>query len=149
MATDDMGMATIDGIDCRVMLESITNENENNYFCTFIPESPEQKKMMYTAMSNPKYKLAEYINGVITLTNFFCEFIKIPNEKTGELNDVPRCVLFDDMGESYQSVSMGVFNSLKGLIRAYGPTDNWGGGLKVKVRQVAVKNGSMLTLDIA
>ena len=60
----------------------------------------------------------------------------------------PRIVLIDDKGESYQCVSNGVWGSLKKMFAVYGaPT--YEEPINVVVKQVKVKRGTMLTLEVA
>ena len=121
---------------------------ESNALCSIKGDSPEAKKLVYNASNNPKHKIDDYINKEIALQDIFVEIIELANEKTGELEQAPRIVLIDDQGESYQCVSNGIFGSLKKLITVFGePT--WVEPIHVIVKQVKVKRGTMLTLEVA
>ena len=64
------------------------------------------------------------------------------------MEQAPRIVLIDDKGESYQCVSNGVWGSLKKMFAVYGaPT--YEEPINVVVKQVKVKRGTMLTLEVA
>lgn len=121
---------------------------ESNAFCSIKEDTLEAKKLVYNASNNPTHKIDDYINKEIALKDVFVEIIELANENTGELEQAPRIVLIDDEGESYQCVSNGIFGSLKKLMAIFGePT--WEDPIQVVVKQVKVKRGTMLTLEVA
>lgn len=121
---------------------------ESNAFCSIKEDTLEAKKLVYNASNNPTHKIDDYINKEIALKDVFVEIIELANENTGELEQAPRIVLIDDEGESYQCVSNGIFGSLKKLMAIFGePT--WEDPIHVIVKQVKVKRGTMLTLEVA
>lgn len=124
------------------------SQPESNAFCSIKEDSLEAKKLVYNASNNPMHKIDDYINKGIALKDVFVEIIELANENTGELEQAPRIVLIDDKGESYQCVSNGIFGSLKKLMAIFGePT--WEEPIHVVVKQVKVKRGTMLTLEVA
>ena len=124
------------------------SQPESNAFCSIKEDSLEAKKLVYNASNNPTHKIDDYINKEIALKDVFVEIIELANENTGELEQAPRIVLIDDKGESYQCVSNGIFGSLKKLMAIFGePT--WEAPIHVVVKQVKVKRGTMLTLEVA
>lgn len=124
------------------------SQPESNAFCSIKEDSLEAKKLVYNASNNPTHKIDDYINKEIALKDVFVEIIELANENTGELEQAPRIVLIDDKGESYQCVSNGIFGSLKKLMAIFGePT--WEEPIHVVVKQVKVKRGTMLTLEVA
>lgn len=121
----------------------------NNYMLSFQPETEDEKKILFKAMSNPDHKLADFINEEIKMAHFYLEVVRLIDEQTGEVTEAPRIVIIDEVGETYQAVSVGVFNSIKSLVRAFGTPETWDGKLfNVKVRQIKVARGSMLTLEL-
>lgn len=124
------------------------SQPESNAFCSIKEDSLEAKKLVYNASNNPTHKIDGYINKEIALKDVFVEIIEVANENTRELEQAPRIVLIDDKGESYQCVSTGIFGSLKKLMAIFGePT--WEEPIHVVVKQVKVKRGTMLTLEVA
>ena len=124
------------------------SQPESNAFCSIKEDSLEAKKLVYNASNNPTHKIDDYINKEIALKDVFVEIIELANENTGEMEQAPRIVLIDDKGESYQCVSNGIFGSLKKLMAIFGePT--WEDPIHVVVKQVKVKRGTMLTLEVA
>ena len=103
---------------------------EDNTFCSVNPElGADAKKLIYNASNNPTHKIDDFINKQIALKDLFV-------------------VLIDDKGESYQCVSNGVWGSLKKMFAVYGaPT--YEEPINVVVKQVKVKRGTMLTLEVA
>ena len=106
------------------------------------------KAKLYNASNNPDHKVGDFINKNIKVKDVLVEAIDIVDEETGEVERAPRVVLIDDKGKAYQAVSMGIFNAVKKAIQIFGePT--WEEPIEFTVKQVSVKNGSMLTLDVA
>lgn len=135
-------MIKLDGFDVRAELTA-----ENLSYCSFDPDTQEGKVALYRAMNNSTGKIGEMVNRQIIVKDLFCEAVTVTDQNTGELIMLPRTVLIDMEGNSYQSVSTGIFGAVKRLIRVFGePT--WKDGLKVEIKQVAVKKGTMLTLDV-
>lgn len=102
---------------------------------------------IYSAMNNPEYRLADFINKRIKITNYLIEIVEISNEETGEISIVPRVVLIADDGKSYQATSYGIANSVRNLCQSVGNAP-WQPALELEVKQRATKRGSMLTLAL-
>lgn len=135
-------------IAVREQIGSMIAKGAGQSFCSVNMAGDRDKaKLVYNAMNNPEFRVADFINQEINVTDVLIETTEIGNEETGEISVVPRVVLIDDEGKAYQSVSVGMFNAVKNLIFIYGePT--WDPALTIKIKQRAVKNGSMLTADI-
>ena len=108
-----------------------------------------EKTALFRAMNNPDHRISDMINQVISVKDVFAEMIEIAHEETGELEVVPRVVLIDEEGKSYQSVSNGIFGAMKKLIAVFGaPT--WETPIKIKIVQINnKKDRRILTFDIA
>lgn len=117
--------------------------------CSIKPESGnrEQAKIVYNAMNNPTYKLADFINNEILVENVLIEINDILNDETGEIDRAPRVVLIAPDGTSYVALSKGIFNSVKNLYAAIGAAP-WEGGIALKVVQRTVGKGKMLYLEM-
>lgn len=123
------------------------NEQKLSY-CSLQAESESDKMILFNAMNNPEYRLADYINNVISVKDVFCEIVDCVNEETGEVNQAPRIVLIDDEGNGYACVSLGIFSAVKKLMQVFGnPT--WETPLPLKVVQVTKGARKMLTLQVA
>lgn len=102
---------------------------------------------VYNALNNPDDRIANMINQDIPVTDVLIEVTEIVNDETGEIATVPRVVLIDDKGKTYQAVSLGMFNAVKNAITVFGyPT--WEPPLVFTIKQKPVRNGSMLTAEI-
>ena len=122
-------------------------ESHNVMFCTVNQDEPKAKALVFKAMNNPSNRVADYIGKVIKIKDIFVESVDIENEETGEIDTVPRIVIFDDNNQTYEAVSRGLFNALQKLISVFGlPT--YDEPIAVEIKQKAVKKGSMLTFDI-
>lgn len=127
-------------------------------FCSIQGGTHESKVAVFNASNNPDHKVGDFINKTIVVRDVLAEQVEVgkKDEKGNPVLDesgepvmelVPRVVLIDMKGESYQAVSWGIFNALKKAIAIFGaPT--WDEGLTILVKQVSVKSGSMLTFDV-
>ena len=70
------------------------------------------------------------------------------NEETGEVSVAPRVVLIDDKGKAYQSVSVGIYSSLKNIMFVYGDPSTWEKPVKVKITQITKGKNKMLNLKV-
>lgn len=131
----------------KVNLAQEMSENASSIFCSVQGGDRKAKAAIYNAANNPDHKVGDFINKVIMVKDVLVEQIELADEQTGELEVCPRVVLIDDKGKAYQAVSVGIFNAVKTAIQVFGaPT--WDEPLPMLVKQVPVKNGSMLTLDV-
>lgn len=130
-------------------LENQLMASAENSFCTFPIDTEDSKIKLFNAMNSPDHSVSEMINQVITIKDFYAESVELPNAETGELMACVRVVLFDDKGETYSAVSVGIVSSLKKLLRVFGHPSGWVKPLAVKIKQVKVEKGSMLTLELA
>lgn len=131
----------------KVNLSRELSENASTVFCSVQGGDRATKAKVYNAMNNPEHKVGDMINKTINVKDVLVEIIELANEETGELEEAPRVVLIDDKGKAYQAVSAGIFNAVKNAIQVFGaPT--WDEPLPCLIKQVPVKNGSMLTFDI-
>ena len=116
-------------------------------FSSMNATSIEDKKRLYNAMNSPDGRIKDMVNMRIAIQDIYCEMVQCTSEETGEISNVPRIVLIDVDGKSYQAVSMGIYNAVRKLIQVFGvPT--WDGGLEVEVKQISKGNRSILTLNI-
>lgn len=116
-------------------------------YCSIKGGDRKTKAKLYNASNNPDHKVGDFINKTIKVKDVLVEVIELANEETGELEAAPRVVLIDDKGKAYQAVSAGIYNAVRKAINIFGePT--WEEPLEVIIKQVSVKNGSMLTFDV-
>jgi|GEM_PF-6494318 len=117
-----------------------------NAMSTMVVEDEETKIDFFNAISNPTKKLQECIGETIAVKDVYIEIIELESEQTKKLVKCPRIILIDLDGNSFQCVSMGIYNSLATLFKIYGmPT--WKNGLKLRTKSVPVgKNNSTMVL---
>lgn len=128
------------------LANELSAESRTSY-CSIKGGDRATKAKLFNASNNPDHKVGDFINKKIKVKDMLVEIIEISDEETGEVTKQPRVVLIDEKGEAYQAVSTGIFNAAKKAIQIFGePT--WDEPLEVIVKQVTVKNGSMLTFDI-
>lgn len=128
---------------------TLMSEGAGAGYCSLEFDANDRAKgaKIYNALNNPEYRVSDFINKEITVTDVLVEVVEILNEETGALDTVPRVVLIDEDGKAYQSVSIGMFNCINKAFKIFGePT--WEPALSFTIRQKPTKNGSMLTADI-
>ena len=141
----------------------VGKDNDTTYISKKV-ETKVDKISIYNALNNPDENVADNINMKIELVDVLLEQIEMVNDEddgievvseTGEIVEeepettvAVRTVLIDKDGKSYQAVSKGVYNSIKQIINIFGEPSTWDDPLTVEVKQVKVKRGSMLTLNI-
>lgn len=131
-----------------VNLSAELSEQSTSTYCSIKAGDRKTKAKLYNASNNPSHKIGDYINKKIKIKDVLVEVIEITDEETGDVETAPRVVLIDEKGEAYQAVSAGIFTAVKKAIQIFGePT--WEEPLEVTIKQIPVKNGSMLTFDVA
>lgn len=119
----------------------------NTMFCSFEAVTPEDKKKLFNAMNSSENALGDHIGETIAVKDVFCETVTIVREETGEKIIAPRIVLIDEKGNTFNSTSFGIFNSLKKLMQVFGvPT--WHEPVKVKVKQLNRNGNRVYTLEV-
>ena len=119
----------------------------NPTYCSFAPESREERARLYRAMTNPDHKISDCINQEIALVDVFVELVEMSNDETGEVSRVPRCVLFAADGQTYAATSSGIYNALRRLFMVYG-TPHWDEAIPVVIRQLQIGARRCYTLDV-
>lgn len=117
-------------------------------WCSFKANTLDQKKRLYRAMTNPDSKLSDCINMEINLVDAYIEWAEVTHDQTGEIEQVPRVVLFDANGKTYTATSKGIYNSLYRLFVVFG-VPHWETPIPVKIRQVQNGERRYYSLDIA
>lgn len=126
--------------------QELSAESPSTY-CSVQGGDRKAKALVYNAMNNPTHRVGDCINKKLMIKDVLAEVIELENEETGELQQVPRVVLIDEKGESYQAVSTGIFNAVKKAIAVFGaPT--WDEPLPIVIKQVSFGKNQILTFDI-
>lgn len=126
--------------------QELSAESPSTY-CSVQGGDRKAKALVYNAMNNPTHRVGDCINKKLLIKDVLAEVIELENEETGEMQQVPRVVLIDENGESYQAVSTGIFNAVKKAIAVFGaPT--WDEPLPIVIKQVSLGKNQMLTFDI-
>lgn len=117
-------------------------------YCSFDTSSPAGKARLYNAMSNPDERISAHINEEIVVVDVYAEMIDITNEDTGEVTSCPRVILIDPNDTSFVAVSTGIYGDVKRLLQIFGEPSTWEKPIHLKVKQVQIKKGSMLKLQL-
>ena len=124
-------------------------ENElGQPYCSMQVTDEKSASMLFKAMNQPDDSLGDHINETIDVTNIFIQPVPMTNQETGEMNVVPRIVLFDVEGKTYVTVSRGIYNALKNMCAIVGTPETWKAPVTIKVGQRQIKERRMLTFDV-
>ena len=124
-------------------------ENElGQPYCSMQVTDEKSASMLFKAMNQPDDSLGDHINETIDVTNIFIQPVPMVNNETGEMNVVPRIVLFDVEGKTYVTVSRGIYNALKNMCTIVGTPETWKAPVTIKVGQRQIKERRMLTFDV-
>lgn len=124
-------------------------ENElGQPYCSMLVTDEKSASMLFKAMNQPDDSLGDHINETIDVTNIFIQPVPMANQETGEVNVVPRIVLFDVEGKTYVTVSRGIYNALKNMCAIVGTPETWKAPVTIKVGQRQIKERRMLTFDV-
>lgn len=125
--------------------QNLTESSDS--FCSLKAETPQEKATLFRIMNSPEKRISDCINQTILVKDVYCEVVQVTNKETREVNTCPRVVLVDKDGIGYQSVSFGIYGSLKKLFQVYGvPT--WEEPVPVKVIQISREKNKILALTI-
>lgn len=130
-------------------IATISNAPIGSIVCSIKPNinDRETSARIYNAMNNPTHRVADFINKRIDVVDYLIEVTEIVNEESGIASTVPRVVLIDEAGDSYQAVSIGMANAVRNLVIACGDAP-WDPPVAIMIKQQATKNGSMLTVEM-
>lgn len=124
-------------------------ENElGQPYCSMQVTDEKSASMLFKAMNQPDDSLGDHINETIDVTNIFIQPVPMANQETGEMNVVPRIVLFDVEGKTYVTVSRGIYNALKNMCAIVGTPETWKAPITIKVGQRQIKERRMFTFDV-
>lgn len=116
-------------------------------YCSMNVQDHDQAVAFYNAVTNPTGKLKEHINETLNLVHVSVEPIEVKSED-GTTNIAPRIVLVTDAGESYSSVSVGVYAALKRIFSLFGTPDTWKNPMPIKPVLQANKKGQVLSIQL-
>ena len=116
-------------------------------FCSFKPETDDDRALLYNAMNTPDVKIADHIGQIINVRDVIVEPVEIVDDKSGEIRTAPRVILIDTENHTYSAASYGIYNALRRLSAIFGmPT--WPNGIPVRVKQIARGSNRIFTLDV-
>jgi len=148
MSENHIAIVDETSLDDTQALVFAVGKKSNVIFSSRKVDTQEEKALMANAMINPDFRVADYINQIILLKDIYIEQIQMPDQKTGEMRDLPRIVLFDKDGKAYGATSYGIFSALRKVVEAFGDPRTWTEPLAVKVKQVTRGENKMLSLEV-
>lgn len=127
----------------------LMDESRKQSFCSMNPQTFQEKAAFYNAISSPSKRLGDMINLAIELQHVYAETCNYLNKESGELQAGVRIVLIDKDGVSYNTSSIGVYNSLSKIFSIFGVPQSWESPITVRVKQITpADNRKVLTLEL-
>lgn len=123
------------------ILAGLTGKTQNVY-CSLTGQDFETKAKVMHIAQNPDKQIAKMVGEVIMMTDVYVEVATLA---TGE--KVPRVILIDEKGKSYQATSFGVLHSLEKLFGIFG-MPHYEVPIPVVPCETKSKNGTVLFLDV-
>lgn len=139
-------------------LANVNDETSALAYSSMTAETPQEKAALFNAISDPAHKLGDVINQVIYLRDVYVEMIDLTrtddkgNPIVDEYGDpvtdnVPRIVLIDKDGDTYQAIAVSVLNNLSRLFKLFGmPT--WENPIPVEVKQRSIGSNRVYTFKV-
>ena len=116
-------------------------------YCSIKDTDLRSKAIIYNALNAPTVKIADHIGQTIDIKDVYMGESSSVDEETGELRNLKKTILIDPDGNTYFSVSNGIYRAVENLIGIFGnPTYNT--PIRVKVIEVKLKKGSTYALQI-
>lgn len=137
MATIERPFAEIKSVrqflaDSKAMIHNFTGNKMEVYKKIALASSPVVKRG------------ADNREAVIEAKFFLAQYVEMTQDKTGDVVDSPRVVVFDKNGTCYGFVSWGVLDSVDQLVSAFGMYD-WPDGIKLKIMEANTRRGNRMT----
>lgn len=146
--TGEMAMAVIATRSLNIA-ETLKGNGGNEMYISFTAETDNELIDLFNALNGDvDNNISDMINMEIEIADVIVEQIELPNERTGEIEPVPRVIIINSKGEKFQAFSFGVYNSLDRMFQMFGQPNTWKAPKLAVVKQVKVKNGSMTKLDL-
>lgn len=146
MKNDDKGNTGL--VPLSMNQPAIAVGDELNVFSSLGTETKAEKMQLFNALTNTDRDISDCINETLEITDIIGTMVQVVDEETGVIEPAPRIILIDVKGVSYNSVSKGMKNAVETLIKAFGEPSEWEEPMKMKIKQVKVKRGSMLTFEL-
>ena len=93
--------------------------------------------------------LSENLNKEIKLKDVIVQFVDMADERSGEINSVPRLTLIDADGKAFHVMSSVVYKDLKTFFAILGMPHTWPAPLPIIAENGKAKVGKFLTLRLA
>lgn len=135
----------------------------SDMFCSFNPDSVEEKVALVNALTNPQQRIGDCINKQICVRDVIVKQVELAGGTELEASEIPadgpewaverevrtgyRVILMDTNGVTYVATSSGIFNSITTIHAIFG-TLHFPDGLTMEVKQVSTKRGKTLTLNL-
>lgn len=149
--TDTTAVATIDNelddataatsfSDVSGTIAAFNTTDATKFYSSIQTENFEDRITVFNAVqgSNP---LADNIGKVINLKDFIVQSVTLPDDKTGEVNEAPRCTLIDADGTAYHATSVGIMGVLLQLYKIAGEPSGWAHPIAVQAVREKGNNG--------
>ena len=92
--------------------------------------------------------VADELGKPFALKDVVIESVSLANERTGDLQEVPRITFIDDKGRALAATSDVLFKDIKRTFAILGTPNNWPSPVPVVINKEKAKVGSFFTLQV-
>ena len=137
--------AEIPGAVMTFSMDMLT-QADHNFYCS-IPDDGTRASAIarYNAISNAEFKVDDFINKELKITDVVVHPVEIVDEKTGEVSNMLRTILIDTEGKGYAAVSYGVLSSLQRMFAIVGKPSWKDEPLTIVPKKETTRNGNKVT----
>jgi hypothetical protein len=101
-------------------------------FSTMTGDDFDTKLALLDAVTNSA-AIADNLGKTIRLVNVVVQTVEMPDEQTGELQELPRTILIAEDGTAYHAISMGIFRAVETVLGVVGQPSTWPSPLNIQV----------------
>jgi hypothetical protein len=143
-------IATVEPINAAGLAAELANMSEGklSVFTTITGTDFASRVAVVNAMTNAT-PIADQIDKPFNLRDVVIQSITMANERTGELQAVPRITFITEDGQAYHAISDVLYTDLKNIFAIIGHPSTWPSALPIVVSRVKGKQGHFFTARIS
>lgn len=122
------------------------SDTDNLLYCSFNPETAEDKVKAYNAMNGESQRLKSFLNKEVIMVDAVIIAVKLEG-KNGATNVVPRITIIDNKGNNLVATSWGVYRSLQKIAGLFGGL-HFEKGISITPIEVPTKEGQTVNLKV-
>lgn len=142
--------ADVEGVNASALSNELATMNSGklSVFSTVQGTDFKSRVTVLDAMTNAT-PIADEIGKPFNLKDVIIQSVEMANERTGELQAVPRITFITDDGRAFHAISGVLYNDLKNIFAILGMPSSWPAALPLVVERIKGKQGHFFTARVA